>query len=232
MEVLQSIFESTQLPVFSAFILGLMTAISPCPLVTNITAIGFIGKDIKDKKRVFLNGVFYTLGRAISYMTIGLIFYFGIGEYRFSGFLQTWGEKIIGPVLVLIGVFMLDLIKINIPWSFSFAEKMEGRAGKNYRGVILLGMLFALAFCPYSGVLFFGMLIPLSISSTNGFFLPLVFALGTGIPVIVFSWIIAYSIGSVGIFYNRLKVFETWFRRVIALLFIGVGIYFIITFFL
>src|SRR5210317_606775 len=115
MEVLQSFFENTQLPVLSALILGLMTAISPCPLATNITAIGYISKDIDNSRRVFLNGLLYTLGRAIAYVSIGLLFFFGASEFKLSGFLQTWGERFIGPVLIIIGIIMLDVISIKLP---------------------------------------------------------------------------------------------------------------------
>ncbi len=229
MEFLQSLFENSQLPVLSAFLLGLMTAISPCPLATNITAIGYISKDIGSQRRVFLSGLVYTLGRAVSYTAIGLIFYFGASQFELSSFFQEWGEKILGPLLVVVGLFMLGLIKLNIPGIGSLTEKMENKSNSGFWGVLLLGIVFALAFCPYSGVLYFGMLIPMTISSTSGLYLPAVFALATGIPVIIFAWLIAFGVGSLGKFYNSLKSFELWFRRIIALLFILIGLYYIIT---
>jgi len=229
MEWLQGILENSQWPVLTAFILGLMTAISPCPLATNITAIAFIGKNITEKKTVLLKGVVYTLGRAFTYTLIGFLFYFGLGEVGLSGFFQRWGEKFLGPVLILIGLFMLGVLKFNIPGIGKLTEKMEGQAGKGYWGVFLLGVVFALAFCPYSGVLYFVMLIPMTVASPDGLLLPPVFALATGLPVILFAWMIAYAVGSVGSIYNKIKVFELWFRRVVAVLFIGVGIYYIFT---
>jgi len=105
---------------------------------------------------------------------------------------------------------------------------MESRANKGFWGVLLLGIVFALAFCPYSGVLYFGMLIPMTISSASGLYLPIVFAIATGIPVIIFAWLIAFSVGSIGGVYNKMKTFELWFRRAVALLFIGVGIYYLV----
>lgn len=224
-EALQNILENTSLPLLSAFILGLMTAISPCPMATNITAIGFISKDIQNKRKVFFNGLVYTLGRAISYTTIGLIFYFGASQFELSGLLQEWGEKLLGPLLIIIGLFMLGILNLTIPGFSSLTEKMESKSNSGFWGVLLLGVVFALAFCPYSGVLYFGMLIPMTISSASGLFLPVSFAIATGIPVIIFAWFIAYSVSSIGILYNKMKVFETWFRRVIALVFIGIGIY-------
>ena len=228
MEVLQNILETSQFPVLTAFILGLMTAISPCPLATNITAIGFISKDITDRQKVFMNGLVYTLGRAISYTTIGLLFFFGANQLGFAGFLQEWGEKILGPLLLVIGLFMLGILKLNFPGIGSLAEKMENKSNNGFWGVLLLGVVFALAFCPFSGVLYFGMLIPLTISSAGGLYLPLIFAIATGIPVILFAWILAFSVGSIGIVYQKIKIFEIWFRRVIAVLFIVVGMYYII----
>ncbi|MDY0104108.1 MAG: aromatic aminobenezylarsenical efflux permease ArsG family transporter [Lentimicrobium sp.] len=229
MEVLQNFLETSQFPIFTAFILGLMTAISPCPLATNITAIGFISKDIENQRKVFINGLVYTLGRAISYTAIGLLFYFGASQFEFAGFFQEWGEKLLGPLLIIIGLFMLGVLKLSIPGIGSLTEKMENKSNSGFWGVLLLGIVFALAFCPYSGVLYFGMLMPMTISSASGLYLPLFFAIATGIPVIIFAWLIAFSVGSIGNVYNKLKTFELWFRRVVAVLFIVVGLYYIIT---
>ena len=229
MEVLQNFLETSQFPIFTAFILGLMTAISPCPLATNITAIGFISKDIESQRKVFINGLVYTLGRAISYTAIGFLFFFGASQFEFAGFFQEWGEKLLGPLLIIIGLFMLGVLKLKIPGLGSLTEKMENKSNSGFWGVLLLGIVFALAFCPYSGVLYFGMLMPMTISSVSGLYLPVIFAIATGIPVIIFAWLIAFSVGSIGNVYNKLKSFELWFRRIVAVLFIGVGAYYIIT---
>lgn len=225
MEILQEWFDGTQFPLLSAFILGLMTAISPCPLAANITAIAYIGKDIEKKNRVFINGLIYTLGRAISYTAIGLIFFFGASQFSIQSFVQEWGEKLLGPILIIIGLFMLDLVRFNIPGLGKLTKKVEQKSRTGFWGVLLLGIVFALAFCPYSGVLYFGMLIPMTISSSSGLYLPLIFAVGTGLPVIVFAWFIAYTVSSIGSVYNKVKVFEKWFRRVVSVIFIVVGIY-------
>lgn len=228
MEILTNLLENSTMPWVSALVLGLMTAISPCPLATNITAVGFISKDIENRNRVFVNGLLYTLGRAISYTAIALIIYFGADQFQFSGFFQLYGQKILGPMLILIGLFMLDVIKIKFPGVNGLTSKMENKTKWGYWDAILLGMLFALAFCPYSGVLYFGMLVPMTVASASGLYLPMVFALATGIPVILFAWILAFSVGSIGGVYNKMRHFEIWFRRVIAVLFILVGIYYII----
>lgn len=233
METLQNILDNSNFPFLSALILGLMTAISPCPLATNITAIGFISKDIDNKKRIFVNGIVYTLGRAFSYTLIGIILFFGADMLPIKKIFLMNGEKFIGPLLVIIGVFMLDFIKIKFPGFSKLSGKIENKSKSgSWWSAFLLGLVFALAFCPYSGVLYFGMLIPMTISSPSGLFLPVVFAIATGLPVIIIAWLLAYSLSSVGGFYNRIKIFEKWFRRVVAIAFIVVGFYYIWIFYI
>ena len=226
--LLGGLLENSSVPFVTAFILGLMTAISPCPLATNITAIGFIGKDIENRNRVFINGLVYTLGRAVTYTLLALIIFLGANQFTMSGTFQKYGEKILGPLLIVIGFFMLGILKIKFPGMGKLAQRFEKDGTKNYWDVLLLGVLFTLAFCPYSGVLYFGMLIPMTISSASGLYLPIIFAIATGIPVIIFAWLIAFTVSRVVVLYNRLKTFEIWFRRVISVVFIGIGIYYII----
>lgn len=126
---------------------------------------------------------------------------------------------------------MLDVLKIKFPSFTGLTEKIGNEGKGSYWSTLLLGVVFALAFCPYSGVLYFAMLIPLTVSSASGLYLPVVFALATGLPVIIFAWLLAYSVGSVGRLYNHIKIFELWFRRVVAVLFIGVGIYYLLRLF-
>lgn len=228
MDLLNSILENSSMPWITAVVLGLMTAISPCPLATNITAIGFISKDIENRNKVFLNGIIYTLGRAISYTSVALIIYLGADQFKFSGFFQRYGEKFIGPLLIIIGLFMLNVLKMDFPGLGKLTARMEDKKKWNYMDALFLGIVFALAFCPYSGVLYFGMLIPVTVSSASGLYLPVLFALATGIPVIITSWVLAYAISGIGNIYNKVKNFEIWFRRVIAVLFISTGIYIII----
>jgi cytochrome c-type biogenesis protein len=232
MELLKSILENSQYSFITAFVLGLMTAISPCPLATNISAIGYISRDIEHRERVLANGLIYTLGRAISYTGLALVIFFGASQINISRHFQGWGEKVIGPVLILIGLFMLDVIKIKFPSFYKLTERIGKKGKGSLWGPLLLGIVFALAFCPYSGVLYFAMLIPVTVASTSGLYLPVIFAIATGLPVIVFAWFLAYAVGNVGKLYNRIKVVELWFRRVIAVLFTGIGIYYTIDMFL
>ncbi|WP_299110736.1 aromatic aminobenezylarsenical efflux permease ArsG family transporter [uncultured Winogradskyella sp.] len=157
MDVLQSLLENSNFPVLSALILGLMTAISPCPLATNITATAFISKNISNKKKVFLSGLLYSLGRGFSYTVIGLILYFGASKFHIARFFNQNGEKYLGPLLIIIGLIMLNIIKLNFLGKSNFQEKLSDKfKDKGLLGSFLIGVVFALAFCPYSGALFFG----------------------------------------------------------------------------
>lgn len=227
MEYLQQLLDQSQWPLLSAFILGLMMAISPCPLATNITAIAYIGKDLENRRKVFYNGLIYTLGRIVSYSTLGVAIYYGASGYKISDIFQGYGERLLGPVLLIVGILMLNLI----PWGWLRIAKIDWQKklridSGSYLGMFLLGVVFALAFCPYSGVLYFALLIPLTIESSN-LLLPPVFAIATGFPVIIVAWLIAFTLSGVGNFYNRIKAFEIWFRRIVAGLFIFTGMYFI-----
>ena len=225
-EFLSNLYSNSTIPVWSALILGLMTAISPCPLATNITAMGFISKDLKNRNRVFYNGIVYTLGRALSYTLLAVVLFAGADQFKISGLFQQYGEKLLGPFLLLIGLFMLGILRINFPAFNKLSQKFQNKGKHSYWNVFFLGVLFALAFCPYSGVLYFGMLIPMTIQSSSGLYLPIAFALATGVPVIIFAWLLAYTVSGVGKLYNQLKSFEIWFRKIIAVLFFGTGVYY------
>ena len=235
MNFLQSILENSSVPVITAFILGLLTAVSPCPLATNITAIGFIGKDIENRHRIFINGLLYTLGRVVTYTVLGFILIpilrEGASMFAVQKAVSKYGEILIAPLLIVIGIYMLDLIKLNIPKISINGEYVKKRT-KGSWGALFLGILFSLAFCPSSGIFFFGMLIPLSAAEAGGYLLPVVYAIATGLPVILVAWVLAYSVAGLGKFYNRMQIFEKWFRKIVAILFIAVGIYYAVVFYL
>ena len=227
MNFLTSLFENSQLPILSAFLLGLMTAISPCPLATNITAIGYISRDFNDRKQVLIRGVIYIIGRAITYTSIGLLIYFSASQFTISGFIQQWGEKLLGPLLIIVGLFMLGIIRLNFKGSKILSKRVQQLKKNRYVDVLLMGIVFALAFCPYSGVLYFGMLMPLTLTNASGLYLPIVFAIATGIPALILTWVIAYSASNLSRNFNRVKSFAIVFRKIVSVVFIGIGIYYI-----
>lgn len=235
MDFLQSLLDNSSIPAITAFILGILTAVSPCPLATNITAIGFISKDIENHHRIFINGLLYTFGRIVSYTVLGFILIpilrEGASMFMVQKAVSKYGEMLIAPALIIIGIFILDMIKLNLP-KINISDESLKKRTKGGLGAMLLGILFALAFCPTSGVFYFGMLMPLSAAETGGYLLPVIYAIATGLPVILVAWILAYSVAGPGKFYNRMQIFEKWFRKIVAILFIAVGIYYAVVFYL
>jgi cytochrome c-type biogenesis protein len=228
MEWLNELAQNREAPLLAAFALGLLTAIAPCPLATNITATAFIAKTITDKKKVLLSGVLYTLGRVFSYTLIGAIIYFGASKFQVAKLFQGNGEKYIGFVLIIIGLIMLDVIKLNFIKGGNFIDKLSEKfKTKGLLGSFLLGALFALAFCPYSGALFFAMLIPMTLSADAGLALPVVFSFGTGLPVILFAFVIAFSMEKLGMYFKAITKVEKVMRFVAGLVFILTGLYYI-----
>ena len=232
MEWLQSLLDSSTTPVVTAFLLGLLTALSPCPLATNIAAIGYIGKHIESRKGVFVQGLLYTLGRTIAYTLLGVVLIAllrsGASVFGVQKFIATYGEMLLPPALLLIGLFMLFGNRLNLP-SFGLGGKGEALARRGGIGALMLGVLFALAFCPTSGVFYFGMLIPMSASATMGYLLPILFAIATALPVLVVAWILAFSAGKIGAVYGKMQTIQKWLNIVVGILFISIGIYYCLT---
>ena len=235
MDILQTWLEGSEVPVLTAFLLGLLTAVSPCPLATNITAIGFISKDIESKDRTFLLGILYTIGRMVAYSLLGALLIWmlrrGFDTFDLQSKVSQWGEMLLSPVLIVMGLVMLFGDRLPLSGFGLNASENSGRL-RGAWGSLLLGILFAMAFCPTSGIFYFGMLIPMSASATGGYALPAVYALATGLPVVIVAWIIAYSIGNIAGFYKKMQVFQKWLNRMVAVLFIIVGIYYAYTFYL
>ena len=228
MDWLTELAQNRDAPLLAAFALGLLTAIAPCPLATNVTATAYIAKTITDKKKVLLSGLLYTLGRVFSYTLIGAIIYFGASKFQIAKLFQGNGEKYIGFVLILIGLIMLDVIKLNFIKGGNLTEKLSEKfKTKGLLGSFLLGALFALAFCPYSGALFFAMLIPMTLSASAGLALPVVFSFGTGLPVILFAFVIAFSMEKLGIYFKAITKVEKVMRFVAGLVFILTGLYYV-----
>jgi cytochrome c biogenesis protein CcdA len=222
------IMGTSEIPVIAAFFIGLMMAITPCPLATNITAIAYVSKKINNKRNALLTGLVYTLGRMFTYVILAsLIVWFGVNTQGISLGLQKYGERILGPLLMIIGIVMLDVIKINVFKGNSNLEVLKEKlARKGLLGGFFLGIIFALAFCPFSAVLFFGMLLPLALKTGDAVIIPSIFALATGIPVILFSLVLVYSVSKLGSILNKVQTFERWMRRSVAMVFILVGLYY------
>ncbi len=228
MDWINELAQNKDAPILAAFALGLLTAIAPCPLATNVTATAFIAKTITNKKKVLLSGLLYTLGRVFSYTLIGAIIYFGASKFQIAKLFQGNGEKYIGFVLIVIGLIMLDVIKLNFIKGGNFTDRLSDKfKTKGLLGSFLLGALFALAFCPYSGALFFAMLIPMTLSESAGLILPVVFSVGTGLPVILFAFVIAFSMEKLGMYFKAVTKVEKVMRLMAGVVFILTGLYYI-----
>lgn len=231
MEWLNQLAQSSELPMLAAFALGLLTAVSPCPLATNITATAYIAKELKSPKAVLWSGFLYTLGRGISYTAIGLALYWGASKFHLARFFQSKGELYLIPILILVGLTMLGVIKLDFLGKGNLTERFTERfKDKGQLGALMLGLLFALAFCPYSGALYFGMLIPMTVSSASGLYLPIVFAIGTGLPVMIFAYLLAFSAAKVGKAFNLIRKLELGMRYFAGSVFVLMGIYYSLIF--
>ena len=211
----------------TALWLGILTAISPCPLATNIAAVSYIGKHVGSARQVLLSGLFYASGRTAAYLSLGVLLVAGILSIpEASNFLQKYMNRLLGPILILAGMFLLELLRLNLP-GLRLSEKVPQRLARSgYWGAGLLGVVFALSFCPVSAALFFGSLIPLSVKYGSSVFLPSLYGIGTALPVLFFAFLLGFGTQTVGKVLNRLNQIEWWARRVTGVLFLAVGIYY------
>ena len=218
------------IPVLSALLLGLVTAISPCPMATNIAAIAFVSRQVTSRKHAVISGSLYTLGRMFSYSLLGiLIIVTGLEIPGVATFLQNFGERVLGPLLIITGIIMLAIDRFSFGRGGGRLSAIGDRLAKRGKlGAFLLGVLFALAFCPYSAIIFFGVLIPLALNSAGGVTLPAVYAIGTGLPVLIFGILLSAGIAGVAGWLNALSRAEKVIRIVVSLVFIGVGIYYVV----
>ncbi|MDN7024049.1 sulfite exporter TauE/SafE family protein [Methanoculleus sp. FWC-SCC1] len=219
---------TSSIPLVAAFFIGLMMALSPCPLATNIAAIGYLSRRIGSPGQTLLAGSLYGAGRMVVYVGLAaLIVMLGLNVQAVSLFLQAWGEVLVGPLLIGVGIVMLDLVPLSFGFGGSsrLAAFKERLANQGLAGSFLLGVLFALAFCPFSAVLFFAMLVPLALRTGDPLGVPAVFAVATALPVIAFSLIMVTGATKVGSAMKAAETFEFWMRRIVGVLFIGIGVY-------
>ncbi len=212
---------------FTAIWLGILTSISPCPLATNIAAVSFISRRITQRNTVFLSGILYTLGRSLTYIVLGVLIVKTLVEVPIlSDFLQRYVNKILGILLILVGMVLLDLLRIPLPIPSVSENVTKKLAEKGTFGSLSLGILFALAFCPVSAALFFGGLIPLALKAQSGIGLLLIYGIGTGLPVLLFAFLVAAGTGYINNLYYRITRIEFYTKKVTGIIFILVGIYY------
>ncbi len=215
----------------SAFWLGIITSISPCSLATNIAAVSYIGKNIEAKTTSVLSGIFYAAGRVIVYMCISFIVVETFDRVpALSMFLQTKVNLVLGPLLILTGLILLNVIKLSFGGN-NHSEKAEKLTRKApLLGSVFIGALFALAFCPVSAALFFGSMLPIAVKHKSTIIIPSLYGLGTALPVVAFAVLIANGANYLGSVFNKLTQIELWVRRGTGIIFIGVGVYLTLVF--
>jgi cytochrome c biogenesis protein CcdA len=211
----------------SAVWLGILTSVSPCPLATNIAAVSFISRRITQRNTVFLSGILYTLGRSLTYIVLGVLIVKTLIDVPIlSDFLQRYVNKILGIVMILVGMVLLDLLRIPLPIPSVSENVAKKLVEKGAIGSFPLGILFALAFCPVSAALFFGGLIPIAVKAQSGIGLPLIYGIGTGLPVLLFAFLVAAGTGYINNLYYRITRIEFYTKKVTGIIFILVGIYY------
>lgn len=256
--MLDFILHNSTLPLLTAFLLGVMTMLSPCPFCSDVTAISYLSKNVQRKRTLFNNGICYVLGKCFSYTVLAVVFICGAQVEGVRHFFEEYGEPVLGPFLILVGV--------AIAWA-AYHESHETHAHNcdaescshehhhkhehaphkliqrlsssshpimsNGLGAFLLGMVFALAFCPYSGLLYFGTLIPLTMLQPVAWSwsMPVMFGLGDALPVMIISFLLSFSIQGIGKINGKLQQIEVWLRRACVVLMIGFGMYLSISIF-
>jgi cytochrome c-type biogenesis protein len=207
--------------------LGILTSISPCPLATNLVAISFISRNVATPGRVFWTGMLYTLGRTLTYAALGALLVGSVLSIpQVSMSLQYWMNRLLGPILIVVGMFLLDLLRFNFTTSLVTHSLQDRAQSWGTWGAGLLGMIFALSFCPVSAALFFGSLIPLSLKADSPIVLPVLYGIGTGLPVALFAIGLAAGVQTLSAALNRLREIERWARHATGAVFIAVGFYY------
>ena len=218
------------IPLIAAFFIGLLMTFSPCPLATNITAIAFISGKIGNAGHTLMVGTLYSLGRMAAYIGLAaLIVYSGLNIQAVSFFLQEYGEKLLGVFLVIMGILMLEIVDLHLPGGHGWLQRIEiALAERGYAGGFLLGVIFALALCPFSAVLFFGMLIPIALKTGDALLVPAVFSLATAFPVLIISFLLVQGVNRVSGMMSTVQKWEKGMKWAVAAVFIVVGIYYLI----
>jgi cytochrome c biogenesis protein CcdA len=210
----------------SALWLGILTSISPCPLATNVAAVSFLGRRIDAPVKVLLSGLSYTAGRTLAYVLLAAVLIAGLLSIPgVSMFLQRHMNQALGPLLIVTAVLLTGWLPVTLPGFGNAANRAQQRESGGAWFAALLGLLFALSFCPVSAALFFGSLVPLSLEQESWVVMPTLYGVGTALPVVGFAVLIALGSRSVAVAFERLTVFERWARRVTAAVFLVVGLY-------
>lgn len=234
-QIVSQWLDASTLPLLTALLLGLLTSVSPCTFATNVMVLGFIGKNVDGGRRAFVNGLVYSLGRVVTYTVLGVSCIFiirkGADTFGIQSLVSEYGGYALAPTLVVFGLFMLfgDRLRLG---KFGFRATERSKRLTGTVGALVLGLLFALAFCPVSGMLYFAMLIPMSAVEPGGYFLPVAFGVGSSVVVVLVAWIVSFCMSRLGRFYKSVTAFQKWANRVVGAGFIVMGAYYFCVYYL
>lgn len=232
MEEYLNSFLGSEMPLAAAFVMGLLVSLSPCTLAANVAVLSYISKqNVRSKSSAIVSGSVFIIGKMIAYIILGYLLCLFLGGLKLGSLVQNYFGYIVGPVFVIVGFLMLDIIHIH-----GLADRCStvvSSYGKRYAlgGSFLLGFILAFAFCPYCGAIYFGGVIPLAVSTTYSLGVLLVFSLGSALPLLILSLLFTFVMTSLDFHSGWLK-YGVWLRRILAILFVITGVLFIFEYYL
>ena len=215
------------LQLLSAFVLGLLTILDPCTLMTSITAISYIDKEINNRRKVLTNGLMFVLGKLVTYVLLSIPFMAGAETEGIKHFLGHWGEPVLAGFMLVCGIVLLFSGHHHHEHDHGISKFLQNAdSDSSWLWSFILGIFFAIAFCPHRLVYFLAMIdATLTLSSSWNWLMPIVFSLGTGLPIMLIAWLVSYSAVSIGTLKSKMGTFEKWFRHICAILFLILGVY-------
>lgn len=213
--------------ILTALLLGFLMILDPCTLFTSIAAIGYIDKEIGNRRKVLTNGLMFVLGKLVTYVLLACPFLMGAQTEGVQHLLEHWGEPLLAAFMLICGVLLLFAGRHHHEHDHGLSKWLKNADSRSsWLWSFMLGIFFAIAFCPHRLVYFFTMVdLAITLPATWNWLLPIVFGLGTGLPIMIIAWLISYSAVSVSTLTARLQSVEKWIRYISAVLFIGFGIY-------
>ncbi len=206
--------------------LGLLTAVSPCPLATNVAATAYLARRVESRKRAIAATLAYTAGRVAAYAGVAGLLALGLTSApALSQWLQRWMPPLLGPLMVLVSMFLLGMVTLPFRFPVSSHESAEKWASRGLAGECVLGFVFALSFCPLSAALFFGSLIPLALGSGRVLVPVTLYGIGTAAPVAAFALVMIFSSRAASGLAGGITRFQPWILKTTGVLLLAAGLY-------
>jgi len=212
---------------FTALVLGLLMILDPCTLFTSVAAIGYIDREMQNRRRVLVTGLMFILGKLITYFLLSVPFLMGAQTEGIQHFLHEWSEPLLCAFMLICGITLLFSGHHHHEHDHGMSKWLQTVDDKSsWLWAFMLGIFFAIAFCPHRLIYFFTMIdITITMAPHWQWLMPVLFGLGTGLPIIILAWIICYSAITTEVLKSKMHRFEHWLRYVCAVLFIGYGLY-------